>query len=77
VSRPNDYIVIYVRPSLQGSDQPVTAFLGGTQLEGQGESVVEAVTDLFAITAVQMIARKLERQIAQALAGVIEDRRAR
>ncbi len=77
MTRPNDYLVIYVRPSLQGSDQPVTAFLGGTQLEGRGVEVHTAIGDLLTRPEVRRIVRKLETQIAQALAGVVEDRRAR
>jgi hypothetical protein len=77
MTRPNDYLVIYIRPSLQGSDQPVTAFLGGTQLEGHGSTVVNALGDLVGDVRVHKIIRKLETQIEQALAGVVEDRRAR
>jgi hypothetical protein len=76
MTRPNDYLVIYIRPSLQGSDQPVTAFLGGTQLEGQGPTVAGAIADLFTYSEPRRLVRKLEHQIQQALAGVVEDRRA-
>jgi hypothetical protein len=77
MTRPHDYLVIYIRPSLQGSDQPVTAFLGGTPLEARGGSVWTAVNELMSMPAVLKIARKLEVQIENALEGIVEDRRAR
>jgi hypothetical protein len=74
----NGYIVVYIRPSMRGVLHPITAFIGGTQVEGSGPTVVEAIEDLFTDATAGRLCRKLEAEVAARLAtGAYPDRRAR
>ena len=54
------YLMVIVRPSVPDRLYPFTAFLGGTQIEGQGQTVVEAIEDLFTSGEACKVARALE-----------------
>jgi len=81
MSRPNDFIMIFVRPATSKSTSkglpPIEAFIGGTQLSGFGHTVPTAVEDLFTSAGAGKICRKLEKDVEQAIAnGGFPDRRA-
>ena len=64
-----DYVTIVVRPSTRDKARPLTAFIGGTRIEGCGYTVFAAIEDLFtsaeaerACAQVQRAADSAERQ---------------
>ena len=58
-------VTIIVRPSVRDRMYPLTAYIAGTQIEGQGESVFKAIEDLFTCGATGRICRDLEREVVE------------
>lgn len=58
-------VTIIVRPSVRDRMFPLTAYIAGTQIEGQGPTVVEAIEDLFTCKEAGKVARDLEREVEE------------
>lgn len=56
-------ITIIVRPSVRGKSHPLTAYVSGTQLEGCGATVWDAIDDLMSDGDVGAICKQLHEAI--------------
>lgn len=65
-TRRRQEILVFVRPSTRDKVHPLTAYIGGTQLEGTGHTVVEAIEDLFTSKGAGTIAQQLEQLVGEA-----------
>lgn len=67
MSIPRGQLQIIVRPSVQGKTHPLTAYIAGLAVEGCGETVVDAIEDLFTSAQAGKAARRLEREIRECM----------
>jgi len=65
VSLTNGQIAIIVRPSTRDKVHPFTAYISGTQIEGSGPTVVEAIEDLFTSAKAGRMAQRLEKIVRE------------
>jgi hypothetical protein len=59
------HVTVIVRPSVSDRMYPLTAYISGTQIEGQGNSVWEAIEDLFTCGETARVCQGLEREVAE------------
>lgn len=58
-------VTIIVRPSVRDRMFPLTAYIAGTQIEGQGKTVFDAIEDLFTCGETARVCQQLEKEIME------------